>query len=618
VSAATVAAALFGLAAPFALGGCSKGCKGDRPYVPYTIDEAGAVSPLAAEEDAGAAEDSGAFVFSAQVASPAPENTADWTLGPMRITAPEGKVFVLGLVADFDGDGAPDALTLVRRPEVLELGDLVFHRGKGDGVEAPSVVASAPSTSTSDPTCQPTSRLVQIGPRSVFAELGLACAGPGAETASRWLGVVTLQGAPRLHASMTLADPRGAPPITVEADGSDFDRDGVDDVALRFTLQAGGPPFEPAPPVSAVLRFFDRSAGMSRDPLEPEASLRTLASQAAARAARAKDAAQVPQLVAQMRRLYGALCAEGGAKRLRRVLGTGALACGASRALEDANLAEVRAFAMTGDVLRAAAALEGAQRAPATHTASKRSDAEGWITNAAPVAIATEMRAVAAVPQIHRGTSPGWGALAFEPSGKLLVRTAAGIVRVDPELGDEAAADDVPVWKANVVAPDGKFRWIEAYYPCTGFAVEATFAPTGDDDPRQVPLPLDPPLAASCTSAKGNPVAAVPVAWGARGLEMVVSGVPVLLGSDYSRATLVASFSEQPFVHGAPRSPNGRVFVYPTSIGLVVRDGKTRLYRAKELDGGYAELRDCAVSDDAKRVACVRSGRVYIGTWPSP
>jgi hypothetical protein len=81
---------------------------------------------------------------------------------------------------------------------------------------------------------------------------------------------------------------------------------------------------------------------------------------------------------------------------------------------------------------------------------------------------------------------------------------------------------------------------------------------------------------------------------------------------------LVASFSEQPFVHGAPRSPNGRVFVYPTSIGLVVRDGKTRLYRAKELDGGYAELRDCAVSDDAKRVACVRSGRVYIGTWPSP
>jgi hypothetical protein len=51
---------------------------------------------------------------------------------------------------------------------------------------------------------------------------------------------------------------------------------------------------------------------------------------------------------------------------------------------------------------------------------------------------------------------------------------------------------------------------------------------------------------------------------------------------------------------------------------LLVRGGKTRLFRAKELEHGYGELRDCTVSDDASRVACVRGGVAFVGIWGQP
>ena len=72
---------------------------------------------------------------------------------------------------------------------------------------------------------------------------------------------------------------------------------------------------------------------------------------------------------------------------------------------------------------------------------------------------------------------------------------------------------------------------------------------------------------------------------------------------------------DQPVTPGAPRSPSGRVTVVPTSLGIVVRGPRTRIYRARELEGGYLELRDCTVSDDAMRVACVRGGRAFAGVW---
>jgi hypothetical protein len=55
--------------------------------------------------------------------------------------------------------------------------------------------------------------------------------------------------------------------------------------------------------------------------------------------------------------------------------------------------------------------------------------------------------------------------------------------------------------------------------------------------------------------------------------------------------------------------------VTPTSLGLLVHGARSRLFRAPELEGGYLDVRDCAVSDDAARVACVRGGRAFVGIW---
>jgi hypothetical protein len=431
------------------------------------------------------------------------------------------------------------------------------------------------------------------------------------------VGTGALPGAlPVVRLAATVADPPGAPALTVDADVSDRDGDGRADVALRVTLEGGGAPFEPGPRVSATLAWLDRSAGLSREAGVTEASFAALASSASARAT--KEAPAVPRFVAQVRALWRAACADGGMPRIVGVTGTGAIPCGGARALEDLGLAEVRAYATLGDPLRAALSLGRAQRPPAAHTATRTRDAEGWITQLAPVATRRTVRAVAAVPVVPRGHEVSWGALAFEPSGKLLVRTRAGPVRVDPDAGDESGAETAADWKSAVTSPDGAMRWIEAYDPCDGVSLRATFA--SGDDMRDVALPVLPALGDRCSGSRGAPARVVPVAWGPAGLEAVVDDEILLLSPDLARASPLAAWVDQPAPRGGPLAPDGKTLVVPTVAGLVVARGpsRARLLRAPELDGTYAEQRDCVVSADGARVACVRAGRAWVGTWDPP
>jgi hypothetical protein len=94
-----------------------------------------------------------------------------------------------------------------------------------------------------------------------------------------------------------------------------------------------------------------------------------------------------------------------------------------------------------------------------------------------------------------------------------------------------------------------------------------------------------------------------------------VAGEPLLISPDLSRATSLVASLDQPVTPGAPRSPNGKLLAVPTTMGIFVHGAHSRLLRAKELDGGYLELRDCVVSDDGARVACVRGGRAFVGVW---
>lgn len=602
--------------------GCGRSCKKDHPYVPYSVGDNGASD---AGDEASVRADDAHEAHAEAAATEAPAGATRWVLDGLDLGAPDGRVFVLGLARDFDGDGAKDALAIVAPQNGGAAGEVIFFRGrKGGGVEPQVTVGTPPSVSGAaaagpgrdlDAGCVPPRRLVQIGTHSAFVELGVSC---GRSGASRWLAVVLLQPLPRIHFSGVVVDPANAPKLSIDADGADLDGDGIDDVSLLVTVEGGGAPSEPLPRATARIRWLDRPAGMSRASEEPEGSLRAQVNASLARAGRLKDAPRVPLEVQSIRTLFGAICAEGGGPRLTQVNANGPLKCGPSHALEEAGLALVRANVTLGEHLRAIAALDAAQKPPGTRTAARLTEAQHWIAQAAPTVTATSLRAIAAIPQMDRTHAPSWGALAFEPTGKLLIRTLAGTVREDPALGDEADAADIPPWKPGVLSPDGALRWIEAYYACDALALHATFAPVRDGDPRDVVLPIVPPLAQRCISGVGEPARALPVAWGPRGLEAIIAGEPVLFSSDLARASLAVGSLDQPVSPGAPRSPNGKVTSIPTSQGIVVRGVKTYIYRARDLEGVYGELRDCTVSDDSEHVACIRGGRAFVGTWALP
>jgi hypothetical protein len=611
-----------------AAAGCH-GCREDHPYVPYAIgsseherergDAGEGVAPTTSGEPL--APDAGGPA-PAEPAVMAPPATARWTVGALVLDAPPGLFFVSGVVRDFDGDGAPDAFAVVRPSEGGDPGQLAFYRGTPG---APSTAPLEPQGTFAPPqalareaTCAPNARLFGVGARSVLVELGVVCPPRTTTPPDRWVALVSGGTAARMRLAATIVDPPGAPALSVEADLSDRDGDGREDVALRVTLEGGSAPLEPGPRVTALVAWLDRPAGWSRDASATESSFASLASQAMARARSPREAPSVPSLVQQTRALWRAVCADGGAPRLVGVAGTGTITCGSTRALEDAGLAEVKSYVTTGDALRAALALDRARVSPGTaRPPAKLAEARAWVESIAPAATSHAVRAIAAVPQSGKGHEPAWGPLAFEASGKLLVRTRAGVVRVDPEAGDEASADDVTAWPSAVVSPDASLRWIETYDACDGVALHATFA--SGDDVRDVALPVPPPLGDRCAGSRGAPARAFPVAWGPGGLEAVVEGEPVLITPESNRASFLAAPLDSPTRLGAPRSPDGKTLVVATSVGLLVRGtGKPRLLRAAELEGTWSEQRDCVVSNDAARAACVHAGKAWVGTWDVP
>jgi hypothetical protein len=546
---------------------------------------------------------------------------ARFALEGLTLQAPEGLVLERALIVDGGDAGDKSAFAIARPPDAGALGEVIFFRGPGpDGALPIATVLATPLPPAADAGCAALGRLAEVGKHSVLAEIGAVCSAPaGAAPAQpgRYISVIDAGLVAKVRFAITVADPYGSPALAVDAMMHDRDGDGRDDLAVRLTVSGGGQPLEPGPSVSVISAWLDRPAGLSRDTGTIEASFASLAEWAAMHAGRAKEAPEVPGYVAQARALWRAVCAENGSPRVVAVAGAGSIRCSVPRALENLGLAEVRAFASMGDPLRAALALGRAERPPASITPSRVADAVKWIAQQAPIATARMIRRAAAVPMVPPTHEPAWGPLAFEPSGKLLVRTRAGVVRFDPDLGDEAAAG-VADWKPNVTSPDGSTTWIAAYDDCTGLPLRATFETAGDQR-RDVLLPVAPPLGNRCGGAKSTLVAALPMAWGRSGLEAIVDGEAVLIAPDLGGASLLTSFIGQPPVPGAPRSPSGRAYVIACQAGLLVQnESGARLLRASELDGAYTEEHDCVVSDDTTHVACVRAGGVWAGTWDAP
>jgi hypothetical protein len=541
----------------------------------------------------------------------APPDSTSFRVEGMTLEA-GGREIALVLAGDFDGDGKKDALAVVRppvaaRPPGAPSGDLVYFHGG----EPAAAIASGPAVGL-QASCTPVARLEKLGATAAFAEIGSTCPrGAG----SRAIVVVRLPRAggaqmPAVAFDALVVDPNQAPKLAIAAESVDRDKDGLDDVVLRLSLEG-----EKGSVATSLLAFFDRPAGPSRDPDEPEASLGALAALATPKI-KSKDVSGALSVVNQVRALYRASCAEGGAPRLTKIHGGDAASCGASKALEDVGVAEVRALALHGDALRAFAAAEIAQLAPATKRSARSLEIKKALADVAPVTQAASVRALAAPVDLPHDHHPEWGPLAFEASGKLLVRHGASVVRVDPETGDQQASDVAP-WKDEVLSPDGRTRWLEAYHACEGVALRATFAQTADGDLADVVLPVAPRLGKSCSGARGDPAPAIPVAWGSRGLEALVAGQPVLIKLDPApEATSLPVLLDEPGPFGSPRSPGKTGFAFAVGSGVLVKGRageRWALVNHVELEP-YADLRRCVVNDDASKLACVRRGSVVVAT----
>jgi hypothetical protein len=562
--------------------------------------------------------DAAAEHFEPKAATLAPAGLTQWTLDGVTLLAPEGDVFVSGIVGDFERNGSKSAFALVRRAAGDDAGRVAYFRAsEGTALHAAVAVVAPQELVRSEPDCSNVSRLTAVGPRSVMVDLGIRCShAMSGQGPRRWIAFVAVQGA-RAAVRLGLALASDAPELRVEGEAIDLDGDGLEDVSLRVTQDESSVPSRQGLPVTAAVAWLDRPAGLSQNVAATEASFASLAGSALARGARAKDASSVPAWTAQIRALYRILCAEGGAPKLTPVAGAGTISCGGARALEETGLAEVRAFATMGDGLRAALALDRAGRSPATRTPSRTAEASAWVLKAAPAVTARAVRAIAAVPNVPTGRTPALGPLAFVPSGRLLVCTKAGAAIVNPENGDEAAADDVAVWPSAVTSPDLAVRWTDVVDPCDGSPLRAKFSSGPREDFADVVLPVPAPLGAGCALGRRAEFRLAPVSWDGTGLQALIDGVPVLVYSNLGGSSPLDAFVDAPARRGSPRSPDGHALVVATGSGLIVwAGGRDRLFRAPELEGSYEEQQACTVSNDQVHVACIQAGKAWVGAWP--
>jgi hypothetical protein len=551
------------------------------------------------------------------------------------VTPPEGETFVLVFAADVDGDGVRDGVAWAASQDALG-GRLLFYKGAAPSAPpaAPKQLATLPGGLIGMTGCTAEPALEQIGPQTVAVSVHAACdpQPPGA-TKVRWVAVAVPARDPALREEITLADPPPGAKLSLELDASDADGDRRDDLVAHFAIEGAPQPFEPGPRVTADLRWLDRPTGLSRDPEEPEASLKRAVAAEMGRVSKKNDGTAAA--LAQVARLYAWLCADSGTPLL--AVSSGAIRCGPSKALEDASFVAVRAALAQGDLPRAAAAFEHLAWRPVTTTKNQRADIEKAILKAAPVVAPSVTRVFATVPDLDPSAIPAWGPLTFTPGGDLLVRTkGGGLAMINVQTGTEGVAQGIPSWPSAVTSSDGSTRWLSLYDACDGASLRVRFGgagdapfttpPAGDIPPgaRDLPVPILPPIPPRCVPGANTAVLeTIPLAWGAAGLEAWMGGEPIVIAPDFSQARPIAGVGSlgQNVHAGSPRSPDGRSFARGTKLGALVRTPKSwQIWRPADLEGAYAyaDLRGCTAANDARAVACVRSGRLIAMLAPNP
>jgi hypothetical protein len=582
-------------------------CGESKPYTPFGVASSSTPSaspPGSVVEEPDAAAPPPAFA--GKTATKAPPAAARWQLGPLSLTAPAGRAFERGLAADFDADGKEEAVTWtvpVAAPGTAEAGapgELWLHPSSGE----PKRLVALPGFVPSGASCRHEPSLAQTGPKSVTLDVAAHCEPPLlARTPKRAVVIVAPLAERPALLTLRLADAAPGETLKVDVDSTDRDGDGRDDIRFRLTVAAEGSQRA----ATAELTWFERALGVARDAIEPTGSLGRSASLALARSKNKQTAESASEIVANTRRLMSSVCAEGGVPRLFDADGS-PFTCGRlGIAVDRLALAEVRAAMVRGDPLAAVGAISR----------------DGWYFGKAAEPIAKEMHklveaasqrieAAAPIKLEARPTAspdaPRFSPLAFEDSGALLIQTSANVVRVSSDGSEQLISEGGPaLWPLEVrSAEDARFSGVVHACDRNELLLSIT-APPGAAPASPFVSSL---LAARPGTCRGGAApklsAPAPLAWKPDGIEALVAGAQI------GPKTSPAEAAMRPQSPGTPRSPDGRLLVAPSALGLlVVGTKKPELWRHAALPD-WTALSDCTVANDARAIACVSAGRVLL------
>lgn len=579
--------------------GCGR-CRGDRPYVPYGID--------GGEPDAATASVSPSAVPSVFAdASPGdapPKMATTWEHGGRALRAPDGTYFEQGLFGDVDGDSAEDALVVVRSfAEPAKLSAYLY------GTARPGPLELVTSTLKASPRAEAAHDLRRLGKATFAVTLGLRAA--DATQGARHVALVELVdgkggASPKVRLELDVADPPERPPLGVGLSVPDVDGDGVADVAVAF---------EQGERAAARFTFLDRPAGLARDPEEPRKSLGALASRALARARRREPADDVLAEVEAVTALVRAICPDLPGARVADFRPVSGPRCAAEDALGDLAVAETLAQASAGRAFHALRA-RGRLGGPFVRRTNERDvEARKAVESVVELVAPRDVKVLGPSPLAPKRHVPAFSPLSFRRADALSIVTGEGIVEVDLSTREETRSPDPP-WPPAVVAKGGA-RLVEVYDACRGGPLRATFAPAPNDpagDAHDVVLPVAPDLGPTCTTSRGQPVAATPIAVGPAGVELFVAGVPILVRADLTSAELLPRPGGSGGAPGGAGGATGSVVALGTPFGVALQvSGKVKLLSSPSLTG---DVWGCTPSPDGARVACLVGGKAVVATLP--
>lgn len=589
-----------------------KEAQSDHPYTPFgvvSVAEPPKPPPTHTPEPG---------IFAVQKAILAPAGARQWAFNGRTLNAAGSLTFEQALEADFDNDGSNEVVAWLTPDPTGPKPAGAATKPPGELWLYPSGTAESASSKPSKlfdtpgflPVmgCKPQSELTRTGPQTVALRIEMRCEKPiTGRMPTAALSVI----APRRESPhvMTLriannedASKKNTDQLTLEISTLDRDQDGRDDIDLKISLQELRAAPEPNPAEVSFV-WLDRKAGLSRDALLPTKNFRDIAALEVLRATGKNTSVKTLARIDAVRRLFGALCAEGHVPTVFDQ-DNNPLTCHVTTdTLGQLATAEIRSWLTQRAWGNAVTALLRTSWYGGPIPEKVRTDLTTEVEKAIPPR-AARVLAVSMSKAREGGSIPHFSALAFDAEG-LLIQNSEGVIRMSLDtLEENDASEEIDAWPLTVISPQGE-RLMGVAYPCDRQTV-TLLASSESGAAAPIATSLLAPRPGLCGgNGKSADLPLRPISWG-------IGGVKVLLGGSEIGPT-----AGDAIPLGSARSHNGEHSVIATELGLLVlHKTSAELWRVES--SANHRLQDCVIDDSARHIACVDKGRaVVLGLAPA-